>query len=470
MKKISMLCCAVFCCMGLQLFAQDSFFDDAAMETETGTQTDSLSGTGTNDSRKFEYSGAAQLGIRMYPEKNIQKMEAVPVFGINMKYNGSKTELEAHLKCDARTIDAHPLDLIDELTMRAYLGSFVLSAGKMKVVWGRGDMLHVLDPFNANDFTDFIIPDYIDRRIAEPMLHIAYNAPIPLRLEAVWTPVMTPDRFATKGVWVPSQLDTALIGYLSSMQLPPSLESNRAFMITNTKKVLEKIPQMLSNTYDIKYGQYGLRLSGSAGPVDMACQYYYGHYKTPSFDVQEIVAGNANNCAFYDPVHILGFDIGAVLGYCNLKSEFAYYMTEDFKGSDPAVHNNSVQWILGFDLDIPLNNLNVNVQNIGSYTLGFEHVKTKFDMDWNTAEKSTNNKLVCNISDSWLHGKLEDSLTVIWGIEHNDAVVIPRIKYKIKDDFYVEGSGAYIYAQHTKSAFSEWKNNHFIQLSFEYLF
>ena len=230
----------------------------------------------------------------------------------------------------------------------------------------------------------------------------------------------------------------------------------------------------------IKYGQYGLRLSGSAGPVDMAGEYYYGRYKTPSVNTEKLISeamagGNIRDCIYYDPVHIFGADLAAAIAMFNLKSEAAYYMTYDFKGTDPAVHNNSVQWLLGFDVDIPLNNINLNVQNIGSYIIGFKNVKQnnaddRFDMDWNAAEKPTNNKIVCNISDSWLHETLTDSLTVIWGIEHNDAVIMPRIKYKIKDEFYIEGMGAYIYAKDKKSEFSAWENNHFVQVCFEYKF
>ena len=47
---------------------------------------------------------------------------------------------------------------------------------------------------------------------------------------------------------------------------------------------------------------------------------------------------------------------------------------------------------------------------------------------------------------------------------------MPKIKYRIKDEFYVEGTGAYIYAKDKKSEFASWKNNHFVQLSFEYHF
>ena len=486
-----------------------------------------------------------------------------------------------------RTILEYPLDFIDECTMRAYLGDFVLSTGKMKLVWGRGDMLHVLDVFNANDFTDFTIPSYIDRRIGEPMIHLAYNAPISLRLEAAWTPLMTPDRVSLKGPWIPSQIEeakqklsstlfdgtlldlfpsqkienimyTTIKDTLTAITSPPAnitvnfpvlsdeeidqissqfnslqkfvvkailkslsgkpitidisgtltedkineiaeKESKKyaKFIIEEFKTSLQKAGTIIQNfdldpfikigmnsflpdMNQIKYGQYGLRLSGSLGPTDMACQYYFGHYKTPSIDVSAMVekamsGGNIRDCVYYDPIHIFGMDFGAAIFMFNFRSEAAYYMSYDFKGNNPAVHNNSIQWVLGFDVDIPLNNINLNIQNIGSYILGFKNVKENnkngfIDMDWNKAEKASNNKLVVNISDSWLHENLTDSITIIWGIEHNDAVIMPKIKYRIKDEFYVEGTGAYIYAKDKKSEFASWKNNHFVQLSFEYHF
>lgn len=622
MKKIIMLCVALLCCTGMYLFAQDSFFDDIDVAESTSTNEGTSfgsSGSGSGNSGTIDFSGFANLGIRMYPHKDLKRTEALPVFGINFKYSGARTELDSHFKCNALTIADYPLDLIDEFTVRAYLGDFVLSTGKMKLVWGRGDMIHVLDVFNANDFTDFTIPAYIDRRIAEPMVHLAYNAPIPLRLEAAWTPLMTPDRFSLKGAWVPPQITeikrnakaslneaisnprisqtfnesalqkalhapiskelknitsrvptsitidmkdivakldeaallnginplvkgmvkklltnlakqkiTVSITEIANKILPPkpdgspyteaeikTLLAGEPFLTEVTTRIAKEIAgtaqkaetelvsslkkagaiienfqfdecakigmnAFMPDMHQIKYGQYGLRLSGSAGHIDMACQYYYGHYKTPSINVEKMITyamegKNIRECVYYDPVHIFGADLGAAIAMFNFKSEAAYYMTEDFKGTDPAVHNNSLQWVLGFDVDIPLNNLNLNVQNIGSHIIGFKNVRQnnksgKMDMDWNTAEKSTNNKLVFNVSDSWLHETLTDSVTVIWGIEHNDVVVMPKIKYKIKDEFYIEGAGAYIYAKDKKSEFASWKNNHFAQVSFEYKF
>lgn len=612
------------------LFAQDSFFDDAGEIAsdpaemnfglaETDASSTMSSASMSKSEKTLEWHGFAKLDTRLWVHPDVKRADAIPVFGLTVSHSNAKTELSTDLQLNVRTIKDYPLDILNELTMRVYLGDCVLSAGKLKLVWGKGDMIHVLDVFNANDLTDFTIPAYIDRRIGEPMVHFAYNAPIPLRLELAWAPSMTPDRIALNGPWVPSQLQQAkqrARDYLSQVindsashfsaffdeaqlqqalhdpiskilkeNIPDSitidmkdivekldesalLKGIEPFLVKlQIKKLLENLAKQkitiptteiiknflppkpdgteyteaelkallqgepfltqatsfiakqiadtakkaetefiasikkadavigsfrfdefikigmnsfLPDIHNIKYGQYGIRLSGSAGPVDMAGQYYFGHYKTPSIDVEKMLknalAGKSlADCVHYDPVHIFGIDIGAAIAMFNLKSELAYYMTGDFKGTDPAVHNNSIQWVIGFDVDIPLNNININIQNLGAWTLGFKQVKEnngngKFDMDWNTSEKATNNKLIVNISDSWLHENLTDSITCIWGIEHNDFVIMPKLRYRIKDELYVEGTGAYIYAANKKSEFSNWKNNHFIQASLEYRF
>ena len=130
---------------------------------------------------------------------------------IELAYEGSKTEADVTFAFNKDVIADYPFDIIDEMTLRAYLGNFVLEGGKMKVVWGKGDKLHVLDNFNANDYTDFIIPDYIDRRISEPMVRLVWNAPKDvgivnsLRVESVYAPFMTADRYGS-GMWQPAEM------------------------------------------------------------------------------------------------------------------------------------------------------------------------------------------------------------------------------------------------------------------------
>ena len=205
MKKKFLMCVLISVALLGALFAQDSFFDDAGSTDTAAAETDTsstMSSASMSASEKtVEWHGFAKFDARFWVHPDVKRTDAIPVFGLTVSYSGAKTELSAGLKLNARTLKDYPLDILDELTMRVYLGDCVLSAGKLKLVWGKGDMIHVLDVFNANDLTDFTIPAYIDRRIGEPMVHLAYNAPIPLRLELAWAPSMTPDRVALSGPW-----------------------------------------------------------------------------------------------------------------------------------------------------------------------------------------------------------------------------------------------------------------------------
>ena len=140
-----------------------------------------ISGEGGASSRWF-LAGASDIEDRA--------VQMDPYFWLNFSYSGSIGEVEAKLKVNERILKDNPEDVIDELTLRAYLGDFVLEAGKMKLVWGKGDKVHVLDNFNSDDYSDFIFPDYIDRRIAVPMVHVAYNMDNGMRLEGAYTPYM----------------------------------------------------------------------------------------------------------------------------------------------------------------------------------------------------------------------------------------------------------------------------------------
>ena len=174
------------------------------------------SSSGSSSSLPVEFSGKLSLDVRDYLMAGDvdgigdTQITATPDAKLGITYDGGKASADLQLKVNEDTIKNHPIDVIDELTLSAYFGNFTLSAGKMKVVWGKGDKLHVLDNFNADDYTDFIIPDYLDRRISTPMIRGVYAVPLNSRtvsnvmIEGVYTPIMPVDRFGS-GVWTPSK-------------------------------------------------------------------------------------------------------------------------------------------------------------------------------------------------------------------------------------------------------------------------
>ncbi|MCK9169037.1 MAG: hypothetical protein M0P01_01330 [Treponema sp.] len=585
MKKTGIFVCtaAVFLFAAGSVFSQDDtsagFSDDFSSDfNTTGT---AVSGSSTGSSA-VTTGGEAELNGRVYVDEENSDgskksfsdwdAEATPKGKLDIKYEGSKTDVELKLNFNEDVFTKYQADIIDELTMRAYLGDFTLEGGKMKVVWGKGDKLHVLDNFNANNYTDFLIPDYIDRRLAEPMFRIVYNAPkniaqtSSIRLEGIYTPFMTADRYATSGRWTPAsytalskkvtqveenKLAGAWASYVTAQSTYSTLaslaseysaaaslytltnyadtykasytaakaaydaaiktalgkpaeytvtqaEENSA--VTSAETALSESAEAYATTlsdvsafsaddlypdmYQLKYGQAGARLTATTGMVDWGLSYYYGHYKQPSVDWSGYITSAVSNSGAslvnpsldYDRLQVFGTEGAVTLGGFNFRGEFAYNLTDDVSGDDPWTHNNSLGWVFGFDKDLPVNNININIQTIGTYILKKDKLEDgtykAYDVDYDENGIYSNDKIVLNISDSYNHEKVKPEVSIIYGIERSDFIVMPKITYRVADGLDIIGKGLYItnFDDDSKSEFSSFLNNSFFQLGMKYTF
>jgi hypothetical protein len=579
MKKTGIIVCAAAALLfaANSAFAQDDTTADlsSAFGSEFDVSGTPASGTTAGSSSALTIGGEAELNGRVYVDEEDSQgdkksfsawdAEATPKGKLDIKYEGSKTDVELKLSFNKDVFTKYQADVIDELTMRAYLGDFVLEGGKMKVVWGKGDKLHVVDNFNANDYTDFLIPDYIDRRISEPMLRIIYNAPKKIgntssvRLEGIYTPFMTADRFSTSGRWTPAsytqlsdtvtgvekaQLSGAWSSYVTaqstyatlaslaseysaaaSQYLSDTTNSAYAAIYTSAKAAYDaaltsagyttaqeatavasaeatltssaasyaetlssvssfSADSLYPDMYQLKYGQAGARLTATTGILDWGLSYYYGHYKQPTVDWSAYIdsalknggTSYANPTLDYDRLQVFGAEGALTLGGFNFRGEFAYNLTDDVDGDDPWTHNNSIGWVFGFDKDIPINNINVNIQTTGTYILKNNEIddgsfKT-LDIDYNEDGKYSNDKIILNISDSWNHEKIKPELSVIYGIERADFIVMPKITCNVADGLDIIGTGLYItnFDDDSKSEFSSFLNNSFFELGMKYSF
>ena len=526
------------------------------------------SSSGSSSSLPIQFSGKLSLDVRDYLMAGDvdgigdTQITATPDAKLGITYDGGKASADLQLKVNEDTIKNHPIDVIDELTLSAYLGNFTLSAGKMKVVWGKGDKLHVLDNFNADDYSDFIIPDYLDRRISTPMIRGVYAVPLNSRtvsnvmIEGVYTPIMPVDRFGS-GVWTPSksaaltstvknsatkQLKTVTEAKVNANKLASEIEtlsttyktaltssktdvaavarsSMNSLLTTNAKELipygfdpknplataqtaLEKYVTATETAYllalnnssslaggvypdtnKFEYGQGGLRVTGTIGQVDLGISYYYGHYKQPSVNGLKMTNYVANylktgtgddKFLAYDKKQTFGLEFSTILWKFNLRGEAAYNLTDDVAGDDPWVHNNSIQWLGGFDIDLPFWDANLNVQETGTYILKNDKIEDSIfktaDVDY-ASTGYLNNKLVVNFTTSFLNGKLAPEVTALYGFEHKDLVVMPKITIKPASSFKIIGSGLAMWTNdETESEFGTWHKNSFIQLGAEVSF
>ncbi len=457
-------------------FAQDfDDWDDFSSEGESfGKSNISLS-----------FSGEAELQARLYLDKPEMEnsnyasigdfpVTASPSAKLGVAFSGRNVDAEINLKFDMETLKDYQEDILDEFTIRGYFGKLKLEAGKMKVVWGKGDKLHVLDNFNADDYTDFIIPDYLDRRISTPMFRAVYSFDKnDLRLEGIWTPFMESDRFASEGIWLPSaysQLESTVTEVVSNQ----AMKSVSSLDFSGLIKAFQFDQDSLyPNTRKLKYTQAGLRLTGTIGSFDLGASYYYGHYKQVSANLSRTILESELPSLDYDMKQTFGLEAATVIWRFNLRGEAAYNLTEDVKGDDPWTHNNSIAWLFGFDIDLPISNINVNIQETGEVILNNRKIKNSvfsyFDVDYDS-KGYTNDKIVLDITDSWLNDKIVPEILFLWGIERGDFVLQPKIEYRPNGYLSLALSGLWIYCIDKESEFYDWRNNSFINVGIKCMF
>ena len=486
-KKITGFCLIMSLFTAGRIFAQDFGFDEPEITGEKKSVLE-FGGSGGISARAWidtenGYSSFGDIGSRT-------KTDFFPFFNLNAAYSVDRADFEAKLKFNKNSLGDYKWDMLDELTARLYAGDWVIEGGKMRVVWGKGDKLHVVDNFNANDYTDFVIPDYIDRRIAEPMFRVIYNSPLSvnLRIEGIVTPVMTADRFAKSGSWAPYKLteisgivrDT--LGYNLATKLAASEVASVNFAADSTNLALKLAaakaaadyteylsyvnsinsnPESLyPDTAALKYAQAGLRATATFGAVDVGVSYYYGHNKQLSVDMKNYLTGynpalkhSTNLPEFsYDKLQVFGIEAAAAVWRFNVRAEGAYNMTDDFAGDKPWVHNNSIAWLFGFDIDLPISNLNLNVQECGKHILKSDAIGSygtypkRFDVDYDSDGIYVSDKLVINLSDKYLNDKLTAECSCIVGIENKEFAIFPKISWNVYGGFNLILSGAYIHA------------------------
>lgn len=494
-------------------------------------------------------NGEAQINFRAYVDD--EGTSGLPIDEWNtwvdprgklgLNYSNDSVSADVKFALSKDIITDYKADIIDELTLEAYLGNFVIQAGKMKVVWGKGDKLHVIDNFNANDYKDFLIPDYIDRRISEPMVRVLYNAPNDAgpftsnRFELVWTPFMTADRYAASGRWVPTQvkelkneltktatnsisntvkeleakrveLAVAKTGYTNAKnayEAETNAEKKAEYAaqmqayVNDAKPVKEKLTALnttylsqLSNSssladnlypdlYQLKYMQAGARFTTTTGSWDWGLSYYFGRDKRASFDYEKMktyvpkylegTAEEDDKFIDYDFLQVFGIEAAKTFGAYNFRAEAAYNLTKDVAGDDPKVHNNSLAWVFGFDRDLPISELNFNLQTQGKFILNHDEIKDSGDTESGTYK--TDNKLVLNISDNLAHGKLKPEVSAIYGFEHFDLIIMPKVTWYVSDGLEFSASGMYMQSFiESRSEFGNWHNNSFVQIAAKYTF
>jgi hypothetical protein len=335
-------------------------------------------------------------------------------------------------------------------------------------------------------------------KIARPLLHVSWDMDGFSKLETVFIPNFAGHRFASEGRWTPSQYrdmkTTAEEGIFSrAKELQGTAISNPLL-----KPVFDNVKANLLRHFDsyalpfpatggIDYFQTGLRFTTTIGPADFGVQYFYGNLFRPGFTIggiddfmgdiaKNIFLGNytyygapdllSPNIA-YNRYHQFGLDYAQVLFGFNIRSEFAFHLTEDLKGDDGAIQNPFIAWSFGFDRDL-FWGINANVQCNETIRLFNDKVGDNPVLDCEAGTEATSTRLTMQVSKKFFRDELECKIIGIWGIEDMDCYIIPALIWNVRD-FSTELSAG-VFAGKESGELGQYWENSFVKFGVKYSF
>ena len=188
-------------------------------------------------------------------------------------------------------------------------------------------------------------------------------------------------------------------------------------------------------------------------------------------------------------LQVFGLEAAAVLGPFNTRAEFAYNLTKDIAGDDPWVKNNSIAWEAGFDINLPIHNVNLNFQTTGKYilkndkiedggidvpglgTVAWSTLGNNYDTDYDKTGKYIRNQFIVDITDTFNHEKIKLDVKGIYQLETKDLIVMPALSFRLGgDDFTLNLSGLVIWCYDEDSEYYAWRNNDFASVGIKYQF
>ncbi|NIS45509.1 MAG: hypothetical protein GWN61_05650 [candidate division Zixibacteria bacterium] len=228
---------------------------------------------------------------------------------------------------------------LDEAYLNLYLGSFDIRVGKQIYAWGRADGFNPTDNLTSWDYTDFL--DTEDERLGLISARVDYYFGDWI-LEGILAPTFKPSVFPDADSRWFSEMKTEI----PNPQFPAIGQPTIQASYTLAPSVLPE--KSLNNT------QYAVKLSGIYRGWDFSFSWFDGFDDLPAFHTKTIVDSGFTSAEIilqprYHRRRAIGADAATAVGSIGLRGEAAYYLTEDWSGTDPAIDDPYLQYALGAD-------------------------------------------------------------------------------------------------------------------------
>ncbi|NOX37701.1 MAG: hypothetical protein GXO78_09210 [Calditrichaeota bacterium] len=330
-----------------------------------------------------------------------------------------------------------------EAYMDVYFPSFDLRIGRQQIIWGKADGVFITDIVSPKDLSEFLLRDFDEIRMGVTGVKLNYyrgNS----TLEAVWLPVFTPTRFPDEtSLWhVQPRLPVPIVPAVdaSRKEVDFSLQNSEVFLRYST----------LTSVVDLEF------MVASAWDDD----------PTPHLEKQiDPQTRRVVGVTLYPQHHrlqIAGGSFSTTIGPLVLRGEGAFYRGKYFLSTDPAAldgveKKDYLHYLLGMDF------------NLSSWRLSAQFIQQAI-LDYSSALVNDSHENMATFlarRDYWNETLHLEFFTYV-GLNHQDALIRPKITYDVADGFSVL-IGANIFTG-DEGLFGQYGENDMLYIKVKYSF
>jgi hypothetical protein len=228
---------------------------------------------------------------------------------------------------------------LDEAYINLYVGNFDIRLGKQIYAWGRADVFNPTDNLSPWDYSDVL--DTEDEKIGAVSARIEYYVG-DWTVEGVLVPSFTPSLLPdTTSRWFPD-LPATMPNPDYPRQGNPSFDASYTY-----------VDAVLPDE-GVESTQYAIKISGIVRGWDFSVSWFDGYNDLPAVHAtatpdSAFAAASVVLEPQYHRRQAVGADFATTFGRVGVHGEAAYYLTDDWDGSDPAIDDPYLQYTLGLD-------------------------------------------------------------------------------------------------------------------------
>ena len=427
----------------------DGIFDEPAEETTVDRS------AAEADTRAIVISGEIGLDLGYFFDNGWESESIARPFALlrgEVRSGAAVGTVVFEIQADDPLAPSDSSVMIDELSLRIFLPFGFIDAGLLKVEWGKGDGIHVIDPLNPLDRSDGRVTGLLDMKIAEAMVRLGFYLGGNGLIELVYLPFFHPDVFAAEGRWTVIDMS--------------SFPSAGAIVSPDTRSLM--------------YSRAAARITGTIGPADLGLLYYFGFMGEPGFRFTTTFTGTDP----YDPshyttatdivytrAHLFGVEGAWAAGPFTFRTEVGYWLTEDREGTIPERYNDRLVYLGGADVMIPGTDIYLSIQVAGKYIVGFDGTDAS-DVDAMSAFGTPyTNTVIGALEIPSRDGKFKLRIGGLYLVEGEGYAIFPDLTWTIRDDVeLITGVRIYGGADVANNPYHAWDGNDSAGIVIRYVF